>query len=175
MVRKDWLNLNGLVGLRNNHQGRGQPEQFSEANPGPFPGRIRALGRHETGLRKRPPLVSTQIHRAEQLAGPARAASFWRGRFRNHRLGQRQRSRLTHRGGYDAFSFDITGALNLVTPNEIVVAVWDPTDAGTQPRGKQVRNPRGIWYTPTSGIWQTVWLEPVSSAYITGAGNRSRC
>ena len=47
------------------------------------------------------------------------------------------------------------------------MAAWDPTDAGTQPRGKQVRKPHGIWYTPTSGIWQTVWLEPVNAAYIT--------
>ncbi len=49
----------------------------------------------------------------------------------------------------------------------MVVAVWDPTDAGTQPRGKQVRQPHGIWYTSTSGIWQTVWLEPVNAAYIS--------
>ena len=42
-----------------------------------------------------------------------------------------------------------------------MVGVWDPTDTGTQPRGKQVNNPRGIWYTSVTGIWQTVWLEPV--------------
>ena len=69
-----------------------------------------------------------------------------------------------HRGGYDGFSFDITGALKESGEQEIVVAVFDPTDAGTQPRGKQVRNPNGIWYTPTSGIWQTVWLEPVAKS-----------
>ena len=50
---------------------------------------------------------------------------------------------------------------------KIVVKVWDPTDKGTQPRGKQVSQPRGIWYTPVSGIWQTVWLEPVADHYIT--------
>jgi len=71
-----------------------------------------------------------------------------------------------HRGGYDAFTFDITEALRPVGPNELVVAVWDPTDAATQPRGKQVRKPHSIWYTPTSGIWQTVWLEPVNAAYF---------
>ncbi len=73
-----------------------------------------------------------------------------------------------HQGGYDAFSFDITDSLNKSGGNELVVSVWDPTDAGTQPRGKQVRKPGGIWYTPTSGIWQTVWLEPVNGAYIKG-------
>jgi beta-galactosidase/beta-glucuronidase len=71
-----------------------------------------------------------------------------------------------HAGGYDGFSIDITDRVKPRIENEIVVAAWDPTDAGTQPRGKQIRNPHGIWYTPTSGIWQTVWLEPVSAAHI---------
>jgi hypothetical protein len=66
-----------------------------------------------------------------------------------------------HRGGYDPFSFDITDALSTVGAQELVVAVWDPTDAGTQARGKQVREPGGIFYTSVTGIWQTVWLEPV--------------
>src|SRR5690606_7480576 len=49
---------------------------------------------------------------------------------------------------------------------EIVVRVWDPTDDGPQPRGKQIKNPHGIWYTPVTGIWQTVWLEAVPETYI---------
>ncbi|MCX8036269.1 MAG: glycoside hydrolase family 2 [Candidatus Sumerlaeia bacterium] len=73
-----------------------------------------------------------------------------------------------HRGGYDAFSFDITDALKPSGAQELVVAVWDPTDKGGQPRGKQVMAPKGIWYTPTSGIWQTVWIEPVPQAGIAG-------
>ena len=72
-----------------------------------------------------------------------------------------------HRGGYDGFSFDVTDSLSPLGQNELVVSVWDPTDSGTQPRGKQVRKPNGIWYTSTSGIWQTVWLEPVGAAHIT--------
>ncbi len=44
--------------------------------------------------------------------------------------------------------------------------VWDPTDQGYQPRGKQVNKPEGIWYTPVTGIWQTVWIEPVPQNYI---------
>jgi hypothetical protein len=73
-----------------------------------------------------------------------------------------------HRGGYDGFTCDITDALNGYEDHELVVAVWDPTDAGTQPRGKQTRKPEGIWYTPTTGIWQTVWLEPVPVTYLRG-------
>jgi beta-galactosidase/beta-glucuronidase len=70
-----------------------------------------------------------------------------------------------HRGGYDAFSFDITDALG-PGPQELIVGVYDPTSSGTQPRGKQVNNPKEIYYTPTTGIWQTVWLEPVPKASI---------
>jgi Glycosyl hydrolases family 2, sugar binding domain/Glycosyl hydrolases family 2, TIM barrel domain/Glycosyl hydrolases family 2 len=72
----------------------------------------------------------------------------------------------THRGGYDEATFDITSALKSSGPQEIVVSVWDPTDAGTQPRGKQVNRPSGIWYTSVTGIWQTVWIEPVHSGGI---------
>ena len=72
-----------------------------------------------------------------------------------------------HQGGYDPFSFDITRALRPSTSQEIVVSVWDPTNDGTQPRGKQVVKPKGIWYTPVSGIWQTVWLEPVPPQSVT--------
>lgn len=72
----------------------------------------------------------------------------------------------THTGGFTPFSFDVTAALQK-GDNELVVKVGDPTDKGYQPRGKQVNNPHGIWYTPVSGIWQTVWLEPVPEHYIT--------
>ncbi len=72
----------------------------------------------------------------------------------------------THRGGYDGFSFDATDALAPSGPQELVVRVFDPTSEGDQPRGKQVDQPGGIYYTPTSGIWQTVWLEPVSPQHI---------
>ncbi|MBF6596914.1 MAG: beta galactosidase jelly roll domain-containing protein [Fermentimonas sp.] len=71
----------------------------------------------------------------------------------------------SHQGGYTPFSFDITPALTSGN-NTVKVKVWDPTDEGFQPRGKQVNDPHGIWYTPVSGIWQTVWLEPVPETYI---------
>ena len=72
----------------------------------------------------------------------------------------------THSGGYDPFSFDITGALKKGSKQEIAVRVWDPSDDGPQPRGKQVKKPQSIWYTPVTGIWQTVWLEAVPQTYI---------
>ena len=69
-------------------------------------------------------------------------------------------------GGYTPFSFDISAALKSSGTNKLMVRVWDSTDQGYQPRGKQVVKPEGIWYTPVSGIWQTVWMEPVSANYI---------
>ena len=71
----------------------------------------------------------------------------------------------SHTGGYTPFSFDITQALNSKT-NSLVLRVWDPTDDSFIPHGKQVNNPRGIFYTSVTGIWQTVWLEPVPDSYI---------
>ena len=70
-----------------------------------------------------------------------------------------------HRGGYDPFSFDATEAVR-EGENRLVVAVLDPTDAGTQPRGKQVREPKSIWYTSVSGIWRSVWMEPLPTVAI---------
>ncbi|MEU4743864.1 AbfB domain-containing protein [Actinosynnema sp. NPDC023658] len=73
----------------------------------------------------------------------------------------------THKGGYDRFEVDITAQLNGGT-NEIVVRAYDPTDGRgeKQPVGKQTNNPAGIFYTPSSGIWQTVWLEPTPASSI---------
>ena len=71
----------------------------------------------------------------------------------------------THTGGFTPFEFDITAALKK-GDNELKVRVSDPTDAGCQRSGKQVNRPEGIWYTPVSGIWQTVWLEAVPQQYI---------
>ncbi len=71
----------------------------------------------------------------------------------------------SHTGGYCPFSFDVTGLL-VAGANELTVRVYDPTDNGWQQRGKQVLNTHGFWYTATSGIWQTVWLEPVDSCHV---------
>lgn len=67
----------------------------------------------------------------------------------------------SHTGGYTPFSMDITAALKK-GEQKIVVRVWDPTDSVHNPVGKQRLKPSGIWYTAVSGIWQTVWLEPVA-------------
>ncbi|MBL8762228.1 MAG: hypothetical protein JNL50_13090, partial [Phycisphaerae bacterium] len=72
-----------------------------------------------------------------------------------------------HTGGYDPFSFDITDALKPGAAQELTIGVFDPTDAGDQPRGKQVRKPEGIWYTPHTGIWQSVWIEAAPATHVS--------
>ncbi|WP_234538319.1 PA14 domain-containing protein [Streptomyces shenzhenensis] len=74
-----------------------------------------------------------------------------------------------HQGGYDKFSADVTDALRPGRTQELIVGVYDPTDAANgenPPIGKQRLDPSGIWYTPTSGIWQTVWMEPVATDHV---------
>jgi beta-galactosidase/beta-glucuronidase len=72
-----------------------------------------------------------------------------------------------HEGGFDPFSFNITSYLGKGKQQAIALRVWDPTDDGPQPRGKQVKKPEGIWYTPVTGIWQTVWTEVLPATHIT--------
>lgn len=69
-----------------------------------------------------------------------------------------------HQGGYDPFTFELPPDLARGTEHQLVVRVWDPSDSGPQPVGKQRSDNSGIWYTPVTGIWQTVWTEPVSKA-----------
>ena len=71
-----------------------------------------------------------------------------------------------HKGGYDPFSFDVTDYLAKGKTHNLTVRVYDQTNLWYQPCGKQIFNPRGIWYTPVTGIWQTVWMEPVEAAHV---------
>ncbi|MBN2023393.1 MAG: glycoside hydrolase family 2 [Pirellulales bacterium] len=164
MVRQAWLNLNGLWELA-----AGRPDQEPPLGvklPGeilvPFPVESALSGVMRRGDRL---WYRRTFETPEQWKGQRVLLHFgavdWEATVyvNGKELG-------THRGGYDAFSFDITDALVPGGTQEIVVRVFDPTDAGEQPRGKQVVKPEGIWYTPTTGIWQTVWLEPVPATHI---------
>jgi hypothetical protein len=167
MVRDDWMNLNGMWDLAIVAKDAPKPETFDTQILVPFP-----VESALSGVMK--PVSESQriwYHRTFRIpknwVGNRILLHFGAVDFETlvwvngQRVGH-------HRGGYDAFTCEISDQLNLAGENELVVAVLDPTDAGTQPRGKQVRRPGGIWYTPTSGIWQTVWLEPVPAAYIEG-------
>jgi hypothetical protein len=165
MVRKDWQNLNGLWDYAVTAKDADAPKKYQGRILVPFP-----IESALSGVMKRVDEKShLWYHRTFSIpkgwAGKRVLLHFgavdWEATVwvNGKKLGE-------HRGGYDAFSFDITDALKKDGEQELIVGVYDPSDGGTQPRGKQVRKPEGIWYTPTTGIWQTVWLEPVPTTYI---------
>ncbi len=73
----------------------------------------------------------------------------------------------SHRGDYDAFSLDITGALRRHGVNQLLVGYVNPIGGAGEPVGKQIPSIYSVYHTASSGIWQTVWLEPVSATHIT--------
>ena len=164
MVRKDWLNLNGLWDYAIVPKYEKPPQEYDGKILVPFPAES-AL----SGVTKRVGVDNClwyrrTIYLPEGWAHKRLLLHFgavdwdttvW---VNGKKLGE-------HKGCYDSFSFDISDVLK-DGGQEIVLRVWDPTDTGTQPRGKQVTNPKDIYYTPVTGIWQTVWLEPVGQSYI---------
>lgn len=165
MVRKDWLNLNGLWDYA---------IQSDAAKPTAWSGKILV-----------PFPVESALSGVAQLLEPDKTLQYrrtfeipegWKGRKVRLHFGAvdwqceafiNDQSVGGHKGGYDPFNFDITEKLKSGA-NELRLVVTDPTNTGGQPRGKQWLKPNGIWYTRSSGIWQTVWLEPLPEVAIGG-------
>ncbi len=165
MERGEWMNLNGLWQYAIIEKGAALPEAFEGDILVPF-----AVESSLSGVGRR-------IHDRQELVYQRdfTIPSGWKGkRVLLHFGAVDWKADIwvndikvgSHTGGFTPFSFDVTPALNN-KQNKLVVKVWDPTDRSYQPRGKQVSNPGGIWYTPVSGIWQTVWLEPVTEKHIS--------
>jgi len=165
MVRKDWLNLNGLWEYAIVPRGEERPEQFDGQILVPFAAESALSGVKKTvGEANR--IWYRRTFEVPQGWSGRRLLLHFGGVDWDSTIWLNGEQVGTHRGGYDPFVLDVSDALKPSGPQEIVLAVWDPTDAGYQPRGKQVRDPRGIWYTSVTGIWRTVWLEPVAEASI---------
>jgi len=166
LVRKDWKNLNGLWDYTITGKGENKPKNYDGEILVPF-----AIESSLSGVKKR---ISKEqelwYHKNFQIPKKWKkkeiilhfGAVDWESELwiNDKKVG-------IHKGGYDPFSFNITTYLKKGKNQKIELRVWDPTDEGFQPRGKQVKNPRGIWYTPVSGIWQTVWMEPLNSKHIS--------
>ena len=166
MVRKDWLNLNGLWEYAiKPEKVKSPPEEFDGNILVPFP--------VETALSG----VGKRIYKEERLwyKRSFNVPAAWKDKrvllnfgavdweatvWVNNKLAG------THWGGYDPFTFDITELLTDSEQQTIMLSVWDPSSGGDQPRGKQWNRPGGINYTPSTGIWQTAWLEPVDIMHI---------
>lgn len=166
MVRKDWLNLNGLWDYAITPKDAAQPGNFQGRILVPFPVESALSGVMKPVTEKDRVWYRRDFELPRRWSGQRVLLHFGAVDFdatvwvNGKQIGQ-------HRGGYDPFSFDITDAIKRRGQNEIVVSVFDATDASPQSRGKQVRKPdQGIFYTATTGIWQTLWLEPVSTVHL---------
>ena len=164
-VRDDWQNLNGLWEYAITAKDAARPSEFDGQILVPFAveSALSGVGRTLTG--------EDALWYSREFTVP----KDWKGRKILLNFGAVDwktevyvdgKLAGEHIGGYDPFSFDITSLLAKGKKHNLTVKVLDQTDAWYQPRGKQVMNPNGIWYTPVSGIWQTVWMEPVPETYI---------
>ena len=165
MVRGRWLNLNGSWGYALAARDAARPNEFGGEILVPFPVESTLSG---VGM---VPGAEQRLWYRRTFEVPPEWASDrvllhfgavdWQATVyvNGEKAGE-------HKGGYTPFSFDVTDLLGGRSTHELVVSVWDPTDTWTQARGKQVSDPGGIWYTSVTGIWQTVWLEPVPAQSI---------
>ncbi|GAB3002459.1 glycoside hydrolase family 2 [Amycolatopsis acidiphila] len=167
LTRDRWQNLNGVWEFAKASPGEAPPVGKSLAErilvPYPVESALSGIMRHETQMWYRRTFTvprDWQVGRGQRLLLHFQAVDYDATIIVNGRTVAR------HTGGYDAFSVDVTDALTTAKDQEIVVGVSDPNDQGGQPLGKQRTPGDGIFYTPTSGIWQTVWMEPVASAHI---------
>lgn len=165
LVRDEWLNLNGLWDYAIASRNSTRVEQYEGRILVPYPieSALSGIGR---ALSHKDQLVYRRFITIPENWIEKRIILHFGGVDWEARVFLNGRDVGTHRGGYVPFSLDITDYLEMEQQNTLQVWVWDPTDKGKQERGKQSLRPKAIVYTAVSGIWQTVWLEPVPEAHI---------
>lgn len=165
MERPQWLNLNGLWDYAITKKDAPLPKTFDGKILVPFAIESSLSGVGKTIKADQSLWYERKFQIPEDWKGKNVLLNFgavdWKAEVfvNGNKIGE-------HTGGYTPFSFNITKNLK-DGENSLAVRVWDSTGNGL-PRGKQIENPRGIFYTSVSGIWQTVWLEPVSASHISG-------
>jgi len=165
MERNDWKNLNGLWKYAIQEAGKAAPSKYDGEILVPFAAESSLSGVMKTVGSANELWYETNFSIDSNWKGKNILLHFgavdWKTEVyvNDIKVG-------SHTGGYTSFSFDITPFLKSGL-QKLVVKVWDPSNDGPQPRGKQVKNPEGIWYTPVTGIWQTVWIEPVNAKNIS--------
>ncbi len=167
MVRADWLNLNGVWEYKPGAEGDALPAAGEKLGgeilvPFPVESALSGVMEYHDRLWYRRQFTVPAAWKDKRTLLHFGAVDFESEVFVNGK------SVGVHKGGYLPFSYDVTPFLNGDGPQELVVRVFDATDNAGEPRGKQTLRlpPSGIMYTPTTGIWQTVWLEPVAQASI---------
>jgi hypothetical protein len=164
MVRTDWMNLNGLWQYQPGSAGdpvpSGQTLSGEILVPFPVESAISGVMQHSERLWYRRFFEVPSSWEGQRILLHFGAVDWECQVYINGT------SAGIHRGGYDPFTFDITPYLNASGPQELIVRVYDPTDNAGIARGKQTLSPGGIMYTSCTGIWQTVWLEPVPQIAI---------
>ena len=164
MVRRQWQNLNGLWQYAITPKDAAAPAQYEGQILVPYPiesalSGVKKAVLPDQNLWYKRIITKPALQNGERAILQFGAVDWQANIFLNGKpVGE-------HTGGYQNFSLDITDALQAGN-NDLVVKVFDPTDQGINPHGKQVLNPQNIYYTPSTGIWQTVWLEVVPSAAI---------
>lgn len=165
MERNDWKNLNGLWKYAIQEAGKAAPSKYDGEILVPFAAESSLSGVMKTVGSANELWYETNFSIDSNWKGKNILLHFgavdWKTEVyvNDIKVG-------SHTGGYTSFSFDITPFIKSGS-QKLVVKVWDPSNDGPQPRGKQVKNPEGIWYTPVTGIWQTVWIEPVNAKNIS--------
>ena len=164
LVRADWQNLNGLWDYAITEKDA-KPEAYEGKILVPFAAESALSGVGRPVTEKDALWYSREFRVPRQWKGKRVMLNFgavdWHAQVYvdGQLVGE-------HKGGYDPFSFDVTDYLAKGKTHNLTVRVYDQTNLWYQPCGKQIFNPRGIWYTPVTGIWQTVWMEPVEAAHV---------